>query len=163
MGPISLHMNRPCILEKSVMCLKSGSGFLVPGRRSGEFHRLTPSLFVPARSRGQRRCRRSPGSPRLLLDGSPKSTEFIRILEYNDAGVFQRNSHGVEFSSTKDESYSSEDIDLAPEDVQMRTDGNLPSLIFSARARQQFSRPWRNALIVRLLGRSIGIEPYATG
>ncbi|KDO40369.1 hypothetical protein CISIN_1g048241mg, partial [Citrus sinensis] len=49
-----------------------------------------------------------------------------------------------------------DDLDIADEDVIIETDGRIPSVVFSQKMQEQLIRPWKNTVIVKLLGRSIG-------
>ncbi|KAH9803418.1 putative ribonuclease H protein [Citrus sinensis] len=55
-----------------------------------------------------------------------------------------------------------DDLDIADEDVIIEIDGRIPSVVFSQKMQEQLVRPWKNTVIVKLLGRSIGYRSLCT-
>ncbi|KAJ9189613.1 hypothetical protein P3X46_000882 [Hevea brasiliensis] len=52
----------------------------------------------------------------------------------------------------------SKDNSLSSSDFSVDTSGKIPKIILSERAREHLIRPWKYAVVVRLLGRSIGYK-----
>ena len=54
------------------------------------------------------------------------------------------------------------DWDFEEGDVIEENDGTMPSIAFSARIHEKLSEPWRNSVVVKLLGRTIGYWALCT-
>lgn len=49
-----------------------------------------------------------------------------------------------------------EDLEFGSEDVVIEKEGQILSISFSQKVHAQLERPWKNAVIVKLLGRTMG-------
>ncbi|KAH9769017.1 DUF4283 domain-containing protein [Citrus sinensis] len=54
------------------------------------------------------------------------------------------------------------DWDFEEGDVIEENDGPMPSIAFSARIHEKLSEPWKNSVVVKLLGRTIGYRTLCT-
>ncbi|KAL4384528.1 hypothetical protein GQ457_15G012170 [Hibiscus cannabinus] len=68
----------------------------------------------------------------------------------------QSTEHGSSRKSTS--AFVDEEVVVLDEDVILQRDGKIPSIQFSPRVHDQVDRNLRNAIIVRLLGRTIGFR-----
>ena len=54
------------------------------------------------------------------------------------------------------------DWDFKEGDVIENNDGPMPSIAFSARVHEKLSEPWKNSVVMKLLGRTIGYRVLCT-
>lgn len=95
--------------------------------------------------------------PPLVKNRSPKKAKFRMHGEDEDnpnplsfKDMLMEDRKELEEELTRRE----EDLEFEQEDVVIENRGLLPSISFS----QQLAKPWMNAVVVKLLGRSIGYE-----
>ena len=50
------------------------------------------------------------------------------------------------------------DVDLGSEDVRIDHNGQIPAIAFSQKVHEQLIKPWQNAVVIKLLGRSLGYK-----
>ena len=108
-----------------------------------------------------------------LMKATPPLLEEDRTTKkarFREQGSDEHNLPVMSFrdSLMKDQSGAAEmnegvdDLDVADEDVIIETDGCIPSVVFSQKMQEQLVRPWKNTVIVKLLGRSIGYRSLCT-
>ncbi|KAH9751258.1 putative ribonuclease H protein [Citrus sinensis] len=108
-----------------------------------------------------------------LMKAAPPLLEEDRTTKkarFREQGSDENNPPVMSFrdSLMKDQSGAAEinecmeDLDIADEDVFIETDGCIPSVVFSQKMQEQLVRPWKNTVIVKLLGRSIGYRSLCT-
>ena len=55
------------------------------------------------------------------------------------------------------------DLEFDTEDVTISEKGSIPSISFSKKIHAQLVKPWMNAVVVKLLGRTIGYRALCIG
>ena len=83
-------------------------------------------------------------------EDNPPVMSFTDSLMKDQSGADTEMNEGVD------------DLDVADEDVIIETDGCIPSVVFSQKMQEQLVLPWKNTVIVKLLGRSIGYRSLCT-
>ncbi|KAH9666673.1 reverse transcriptase domain-containing protein [Citrus sinensis] len=108
-----------------------------------------------------------------LIKAAPPLLEEDRTTKkarFREQGSDENNPPVMSFrdSLMKDQSRATvmnecvDDIDIVDEDVIIEIDGCIPSVVFSQKMQEQLVRPWKNKVIVKLLGRSIGYRSLCT-
>ena len=106
-------------------------------------------------------------NPNLMKVAPPLLEEdcTTKKARFREQGSYENNLPVMSFrdSLMKDEMNEGvDDLDIADEDVIIETDGCIPSIVFSQKMQEQLVRPWKNTMIVKLLGRSIGYRSLCT-
>ncbi|XP_038715029.1 uncharacterized protein LOC120008721 [Tripterygium wilfordii] len=57
---------------------------------------------------------------------------------------------------------NSKDLEMTTDDVMVIREGYMPSIAFSQKVHEQLIKPWKNTVVVKLLGRSIGYKTLCT-
>ncbi|KAK9203874.1 hypothetical protein WN943_014131 [Citrus x changshan-huyou] len=103
--------------------------------------------------------------PLLEEDRTTKKARFreqgsvednLPVMSFKDSLMKDQAGDATEMNEGMD------DLAIADEDVIIEIDGCIPSVVFSQKMQEQLVRPWKNTVIVKLLGHFIGYRSLCT-